>query len=244
MFNMHRRGERFAALTAYDATFAAVACRAGVECLLVSSELAQSYQGIQSREGIDLAALEYHVRNVSQGLMSTMNAAWLISDLPMHTGHAGNAYAISAAMRLMIAGAQMIRLRVDESYFRVASYLTEHGIPVCSYMNCSERIDLTESIVPIRKSGAQFLMIENADYKDTEQVKSLLPQCVTIGSNCDSSTTGELISFYEFIGIECDETSQFNSHFLGHARDVEKAMSLWVNKLKLQSQLELAMNGC
>jgi 3-methyl-2-oxobutanoate hydroxymethyltransferase len=244
MLNIHRRGEKFAALTAFDATFAAVACRAGIECLLVSSELAISYQGVQSREGIDLNALEYHVRNVSQGVMSALNSAWLISDLPMHMGHAGNERAISASIRLMKAGAQMIRLPLDKSYRQTASYLTEHGIPVCAYLDCSKAFDLAESLVSIRKSEAQFLMIEKADFKVTEKLKSLLPNCVTVGSNCDSSTTGELISLYEFIGIESGEKRQLNSNFMGLSRDVEKAMSLWVTNIKHQRQSELAMNGC
>ena len=42
---MHTQGEKIAMLTAYDATFAAVADAAGVECILVGDSLGMVCQG-------------------------------------------------------------------------------------------------------------------------------------------------------------------------------------------------------
>ncbi|MDP1685262.1 3-methyl-2-oxobutanoate hydroxymethyltransferase, partial [Hydrogenophaga sp.] len=45
---MRERGEKITMLTAYDATFAAVADAAGVECILVGDSLGMVCQGLAS----------------------------------------------------------------------------------------------------------------------------------------------------------------------------------------------------
>jgi 3-methyl-2-oxobutanoate hydroxymethyltransferase len=45
---MHTRGEKITMLTAYDATFAAVADAAGVECILIGDSLGMVCQGLSS----------------------------------------------------------------------------------------------------------------------------------------------------------------------------------------------------
>ena len=58
--DMHRRGEKITMLTAYDATFAAVADAAGVDCLLVGDSLGMVCQGLASTVGVaKLASLKY-----------------------------------------------------------------------------------------------------------------------------------------------------------------------------------------
>ncbi|MCD6666181.1 MAG: 3-methyl-2-oxobutanoate hydroxymethyltransferase, partial [Hydrogenophaga sp.] len=51
---MRERGEKITMLTAYDATFAAVADAAGVECLLVGDSLGMVCQGLPSTVGVTL----------------------------------------------------------------------------------------------------------------------------------------------------------------------------------------------
>ena len=46
--DMHAHGEKIAMLTAYDATFAAMADAGGVDCLLVGDSLGMVCQGLHS----------------------------------------------------------------------------------------------------------------------------------------------------------------------------------------------------
>jgi len=52
--DMQARGEKIAMLTAYDATFAAMADAAGVECLLVGDSVGMVCQGLPSTVGVSL----------------------------------------------------------------------------------------------------------------------------------------------------------------------------------------------
>ena len=84
---LRESGEKITMLTAYDATFAAVADAAGVECLLVGDSLGMVCQGLPSTVGVTLETMRYHTESVSRGLHRVQGTAWLIADLP----HASNA---------------------------------------------------------------------------------------------------------------------------------------------------------
>ena len=61
LLDMHARGEKISMLTAYDATFAAVADAAGVDCILVGDSLGMVCQGLSSTVGVTLETMCYHV---------------------------------------------------------------------------------------------------------------------------------------------------------------------------------------
>jgi len=84
---MHAHGEKITMLTAYDATFAAVADAAGVECILVGDSLGMVCQGLRSTVGVTLEAMRHHTESVARGLRRAQATAWLIADLPFGSYH-------------------------------------------------------------------------------------------------------------------------------------------------------------
>ena len=58
------QGERFAMLTAYDASFAARIDRAGVECVLVGDSLGNVIQGRDTTLPVTVDDMVYHTRCV------------------------------------------------------------------------------------------------------------------------------------------------------------------------------------
>jgi 3-methyl-2-oxobutanoate hydroxymethyltransferase len=65
---MRLRGEKIAVITAYDATFAAVADAAGIECILVGDSLGMVCQGLASTVGVTLETMRHHTECVARGL--------------------------------------------------------------------------------------------------------------------------------------------------------------------------------
>ena len=61
--DMHARGEKIAMLTAYDATFAAVADAAGVDCLLVGDSVGMVCQGLDSTVGVSLDVMRHYTES-------------------------------------------------------------------------------------------------------------------------------------------------------------------------------------
>ena len=67
LLEMHSRGEKITVMTAYDATFAAVADAAGVECILIGDSLGMVCQGLHSTVGVTLDDMRYHTQSVARG---------------------------------------------------------------------------------------------------------------------------------------------------------------------------------
>jgi 3-methyl-2-oxobutanoate hydroxymethyltransferase len=107
---LRERGEKITMLTAYDATFAAVADAAGVECILVGDSLGMVCQGLPSTVGVSLETMRYHTESVARGVQRVQGTTWIIGDLPFGTYHESREQALRSATVLMQAGAHMVKL--------------------------------------------------------------------------------------------------------------------------------------
>src|SRR5580765_6670382 len=85
--------QRIAMLTAYDATLAAAADRAGVDVLLVGDSLGNVVQGHASTLPVSLDDVLYHTRCVS----AARTRALVLADLPFGTYQASAETAYAAA---------------------------------------------------------------------------------------------------------------------------------------------------
>jgi 3-methyl-2-oxobutanoate hydroxymethyltransferase len=121
-------------LTAYDATFAAVADAAGVECLLVGDSLGMVCQGLHSTVGVTLDTMVYHTESVARGLHRVQGTAWLIADLPYGSYAESREQALRSACELMRAGAHMVKLEGGGWTAPTVQFLVERGVPVCAHL--------------------------------------------------------------------------------------------------------------
>ena len=103
---MREEGERVAALTCYDASFAAISEEAGVDMLLIGDSLGMVIQGRESTLSVTLEETEYHVRCVAAG----SRTALVIADMPFASFQESPRQAFRSAARMMAAGAQMVKL--------------------------------------------------------------------------------------------------------------------------------------
>jgi len=131
---MHQHGEKITMLTAYDATFAAVADAAGIECILVGDSLGMVCQGLTSTVGVSLETMRHHTECVANGLRRSQATAWLIGDLPFGSYHESREQAFRSASVLMQAGAHMVKLEGGGWTTDTVRFLVERGIPVCAHL--------------------------------------------------------------------------------------------------------------
>ncbi|MFN3716865.1 MAG: 3-methyl-2-oxobutanoate hydroxymethyltransferase, partial [Thiobacillus sp.] len=127
---MRERGDKIAALTCYDASFARTLDAAGVEVLLVGDSLGMVIQGHASTLPVKLAEMSYHTRCVAAG----SERAFIVADLPFGSYQPSPAHACSAAARLMAAGAHMVKLEGGAPMVETVAFLTARGIPVCAHL--------------------------------------------------------------------------------------------------------------
>jgi 3-methyl-2-oxobutanoate hydroxymethyltransferase len=232
LMGMHSKGEKITAISTGEATFAATAALAGVECLVVGGEMAAGYQGLAGDASIAIEALAYHVRNVSQGLRRAHASAWVISDLPHSSQGTSREVAMQHSIALLHAGAQMVRLKVDEPFARLASLLIERGIPVCAHVTKKSRAECTGVAKIVGDSGAQFAVLDGLSPEAAAEFSAALPHCVTLGMNAGVTTSGQLLSLSSLLGVDGEFQHGSCAGYLSKAGSIKGALAAWVADVK------------
>jgi 3-methyl-2-oxobutanoate hydroxymethyltransferase len=126
-----QRRERFAMLTAYDATIARLLERAGVDVLLVGDSVATAVLGYDTTLPVTLDVMIHHAAAVVRGT----ERALVIADMPFLTYQVTPSEAVRNAGRLLKeAGAAAVKIEGGRSVNEVVRRLVDVGIPVMGHL--------------------------------------------------------------------------------------------------------------
>ena len=248
--DMRARGDKITMLTAYDATFAAVADAAGVECILVGDSLGMVCQGLPSTTGVTLETMRYHTESVVRGLRRVQGTAWVIGDLPFGTYHESREQALRSAMVLMQAGAHMVKLEGGGWTTETVRFLVERGIPVCAHLGLTPQTvhalggyrvqgrepeaaaQLHREAVALQDAGANMLVLEMVPAVLASSLTLALPRCHTIGIGAGNGTAGQVLVMHDMLGINLGKNPKFVRNFMTGADSVQAAMAAYVAAVK------------
>ena len=247
---MRARGEKIAMLTAYDATYAAVADAAGVECILVGDSLGMVCQGLPSTVGVTLESMRYHVQSVVRGLERVQGRAWVIGDLPFGSYQASREEALHSATVLMQAGAHMVKLEGGGWTTDTVHFLVERGIPVCAHLGLTPQTvhalggyrvqgrnddsakQLTAHALELQDAGASMVVLEMVPEALSTQLTHQLPRCHTIGIGAGNGTAGQVLVMHDMLGVHTGKTPKFVRNFLQGQHSVQDAIAAYVAAVK------------
>ena len=247
---MHASGEKITMLTAYDATFAAVADAAGIECILVGDSLGMVCQGLSSTVGVSLETMRHHTECVANGLRRAHGVAWLIGDLPFGSYHESKEQALRSASVLMQAGAHMVKLEGGGWTADTVRFLVERGIPVCAHLGLTPQTvyalggyrvqgKTDESAAKLKReahelqdAGAAMLVLEMTPAALSKALTETLKQCPTIGIGAGDGTAGQVLVLHDMLGMNLGKMPKFVHNFMEGASSVRGAMEAYVQAVK------------
>jgi len=247
---MREAGEKITMLTAYDATFAAVADAAGVECLLVGDSLGMVCQGLHSTVGVSLETMVYHTESVTRGLRRVQGTAWVIGDMPYGTYHESREQALRSACALMQAGAHMVKLEGGGWTAPTVQFLVERGIPVCAHLGLTPQTvhalggyrvqgkteqaaqTLRRQAHELQDAGASMLVLEMVPAQLAAGLTTDLAHCHTIGIGAGNGTAGQVLVLHDMLGINLGKNPKFVHNFMQDAGSVRGAMEAYVQAVK------------
>jgi 3-methyl-2-oxobutanoate hydroxymethyltransferase len=248
--DMRARGDKITMLTAYDATFAAVADAAGVECILVGDSLGMVCQGLPSTTGVSLETMRYHTESVVRGLHRVQGTAWVIGDLPFGTYHESREQALRSAMVLMQAGAHMVKLEGGGWTTETVRFLVERGVPVCAHLGLTPQTvhalggyrvqgrdpeaaaQLQQDALALQDAGASMLVLEMVPAALSSSLTQALPRCHTIGIGAGNGTAGQVLVMHDMLGINLGKNPKFVRNVMAEADSVLAAMAAYVAAVK------------
>jgi 3-methyl-2-oxobutanoate hydroxymethyltransferase len=247
---MRARGEKITMLTAYDATFAAVADAAGVDCILVGDSLGMVCQGMPSTVGVSLETMRYHVESVARGLQRVQGTTWVVGDLPFGSYHESREQALRSATVLMQAGAHMVKLEGGGWTTETVRFLVERGIPVCAHLGLTPQTvhalggyrvqgrddagaaQLQQEALALQDAGASMMVLEMVPAALSATLTQALARCHTIGIGAGDGTAGQVLVMHDMLGINLGKTPKFVRNFMQDNTSVQEAMRAYVTAVK------------
>ena len=250
---MHASGEKIAMLTCYDASFAALFDRAGVDVVLVGDSLGNVLQGQRTTIPVTLEQMVYHTQCVARGLRNAYGTAWIVGDLPYGTYQESFAQAYASSAALMRAGAHMVKLEAarDKNQWMIDTvrFLSERGIPVCAHFGLTPQslhvlggyrvqgkgeeaaARLRADALAAQEAGASMLLFE--------MVPAPLAAAITkdvhipvIGIGAGAGTSGQVLVMHDMLGVYPGKTARFVKNFMDGAGTIEDAIRAYVAAVK------------
>ncbi|MDD3017501.1 MAG: 3-methyl-2-oxobutanoate hydroxymethyltransferase [Comamonas sp.] len=247
---MRAAGDKITMLTAYDATFAAVADAAGVETILVGDSLGMVCQGLPSTVGVTLETMAYHTASVARGLRRAQGTAWVVADLPYGSYQESREQAMRSATALMQAGAHMVKLEGGGWTAPTVRFLVERGIPVCAHLGLTPQTvhalggyrvqgrgdaaaaELRRHALELQDAGAAMLVLEMVPAQLSAELTQALAHCHTIGIGAGNGTAGQVLVLHDMLGMNLGKMPKFVRNFMHDAGSVRGAMQAYVRAVK------------
>ena len=241
---MHCAGEKIAMLTCYDALFARMLDNARVDVLLVGDSLGMVLQGHSTTLPVSTEDVAYHTTCVARG----NRWAWLIADMPFGSYQVSVDLAVGNAVRLMQAGAQMVKLEGGGWTLPAIKALSERGIPVCGHLGFTPqsvhslggyRVQGRDEAAAetlrchaneIVSAGALMLVLEMVPAALARDITAEVPIPV-IGIGAGSGCSGQVLVLHDMLGLN-DKTPRFVRNFLAGTNSIAKAIEVYVQDVK------------
>ena len=245
---MRTLGEPIAMLTCYDASFARLLDVQGVDCALIGDSLGMVVQGLDSTLPVTLDDVAYHTRCVARGI----GATWLIADMPFGSYQGSPQAAFDNAVRLMQAGAKMVKLEGGAWLAPTIAFLVERGIPVCAHLGLTpqsvhalggyriqgrsegEAERLLADARALDAAGAAMLVLELIPSVLAERVTQAVTM-PTIGIGAGPAVSGQVLVLHDMLDVYPGKKPRFVRNFMLGQTDIGAAIGAYVAAVKDRS---------
>lgn len=237
-FEMKRKGEKIAMLTAYDAPTARAEAAGGVDLILVGDSVGTNMLGYASEREVQLADIAHHTRAVRRGAPDT----FIVSDLPFAT-YQGPEQAVANAKILVEAGADMVKF--EGPLPEIVRAIKDAGIAVCCHLGlepqnheekrlkgktAAEARKLVEDSRALDEAGMDMLVLEVIP-EDVADVVTRAVKAPTIGIGGGRKTDGQVLVIVDVLGFT-DANFKHNKRYAEVGAAMKQAATAYVAEVK------------
>ena len=212
------QGRRIAMITAYDATFARLVDRAGVDMILVGDSVATVMQGERNTLPVSLDEMAYHVRCVARA----HTKALVVGDLPFGSYHSSTSQAVDSAVTLVKAGAETVKLEGGVAMADTIAAITRCDIPVVGHIGLTPqsyhrmgghrvqgraagyeaggRERILEDAAAVEAAGACAVVIEGVPHDLATEITDKI-SIPTIGIGAGPGCSGQVLVLHDVLGL-------------------------------------------
>jgi 3-methyl-2-oxobutanoate hydroxymethyltransferase len=239
------RGERFAMLTAYDASSAALLDELGVPVLLVGDSLGMVALGYDSTVPVTLDEMIHHTAAVSRGAPNSL----VVGDLPFGTYQDGPSQAFASAVRMLKeGGANAVKLEGGGPMVEVTSHLVRAGIPVMGHLGLTpqsvnqfggfkvqgrqdaEADQLVADAVALAEAGAFAVVLECIPEELGRRVTDAI-DVPTIGIGAGPHCDAQVLVWHDLLGLTTGRLPRFVKQYVDLRSEIGGAIKAFVSEV-------------
>lgn len=237
--------EKLTMVTIYDAAFAAQAEIGGVEILFIGDSVGMTVQGHDSPLPVTIDDMVYHTRAVVRGSKQGL----ILSDMPFGSYQQSPEQAFDNAVKLMQAGANMVKLEGGKVIAPAVRFLVDRGIPVCGHIGLTPQAvntlggfkvqgktdsgaqQLLEDAMAIEAAGAAMTVIEAVPVTLGKQVTEAI-KIPTIGIGAGPHCSGQILLAYDMLDIFPGRKAKFVKNYMANEHNIGAAFARFVKEVK------------
>jgi len=212
---MKERGEKIAALTAYDVAMARLLDRAGIDMILVGDSLGMVVLGFENTLPVTLDMMIHHTKAVSRGA----KRALIVADMPFLTFQLSIEEAMRNAGRLIQeGGAAAVKIEGGRQIVDTAKRLVDIGVPVMGHLGLTPQSvhqlggfrpqgrdsEAAEKLVKdaelLERAGAFAIVLESIPADLSGRVTASL-KIPTIGIGAGTQCDGQVLVINDVLGL-------------------------------------------
>lgn len=231
------RGERFAMLTAYDTLSAKLLDEAGIPLILVGDSLGMVMLGYDSTLPVTMDDMLHHTAAVTRGVSNAL----VIGDMPFMSYQASLEDGLRNAGRfLQEAGAHAVKLEGGGRVLDLVARLTDSGIPVMGHLGLTPQSvnqfggykvqgrseegahRLVDDAKSLEAAGAFAVVLEAVPAALAQEITESL-HIPTIGIGAGPHTSGQVLVFHDFLGINQGKTAKFVKRYADIGTQIKDA---------------------
>jgi len=240
---MKARGEKIAALTAYDYPMARLLDETGVPLLLVGDSLGMVVLGYPDTTHVTMAEMEHHVRAAARAKPQAL----LGGDLPFKSYETVET-AVADARRLVAAGAEYVKAEGGREILPQVKAIIAAGIPFCGHLGMlpqhvleeggyhikgkkeEEHQRLLEDAKLLAEAGAFAIVLELVTPPVAKEISGMIA-IPTIGIGSGPDCDGQILVTLDLVGAFPWFTPRFVKPRVNCAAEIKSAVASWKNSL-------------
>ena len=240
---MKVRGEKIAALTAYDFPMTKLLDEAGIPLILVGDSLGMVVLGYPDTTHVTMAEMEHHVRAAARA----KPRALLGADLP-YRSYETAAAAVTNAKKLAAAGAEFVKAEGGREIIEPVCAIVSAGIPFCGHLgmlpqhvleeggyhvkgkNEPEHQALLEDAKALADAGAFAIVLELVTTPVAKEITARMP-IPTIGIGSGDDCDGQILVTHDLIGLFPWFTPRFVKPRAACAAEIKTVVAAWKNSV-------------
>lgn len=222
-----RERRKISMITCYDYSFARIVAESNIDCILVGDSLAMTMHGYKTTLNATVNMMALHTAAVVRGAPEK----FIIGDLPFMSYRKSLSANMTAAEKVMKAGAHAVKLEGVDGNLKLISHLVQSGVPVMGHIgltpqsvhqlggfkvqgrNEKAQKKLQEQALALQDAGAFSVVLECVPSSLAQSITAHL-EIPTIGIGAGVDCDGQVLVLQDMLGMNQEFKPKFVKKYM------------------------------